>query len=343
MNPDQLIYILSGHKVYIQTHNYPDPDAIASAFGLQCFLKHHGIEADICYDGSIERMSAKKMFSVFGIKAVSASGLTDMTSEDYIVLVDSQKYNANVTDFIGDEVACIDHHPTYFSCDYKYSDIRMVGACASLIAGYFHETDTPMLANVAAALAYGIKMDTDDFIRGATETDVDMFDFVFKQADKAMISAMYSNVMELADLNAYSAAIESIRIYEDVGFAYIPFQCPDAMVAIISDFILSMEIVRISVVYASRPDGVKFSVRSEVTDRVDAGDLVKKALSGKGSGGGHKQMAGGFLPVSTNEAVKRSEIEQRFMKLIYPQLDIQSPLTAESVPVKREGVAAVVD
>ncbi len=112
MNPEQLVYVLSGHRVFIQTHNYPDPDAIASAFGLQCFLRHFGIETDICYDGSIERMSAKKMFKVFGIDAIGGEKLTGMTEEDYIVIVDSQKYNANLTDFIGDEVACIDHHPT---------------------------------------------------------------------------------------------------------------------------------------------------------------------------------------------------------------------------------------
>ncbi|MBO4336642.1 MAG: DHH family phosphoesterase, partial [Lachnospiraceae bacterium] len=329
MNPEQLIYVLSGHRVFIQTHNYPDPDAIASAFGLQCFLRHFGIDAMICYDGSVERMSAKKMFKVFGIEAVAGEALTGMGSTDYIVLVDSQKFNANLTDFIGDEVACIDHHPTYFSCDYKYSDIRTVGACSSLIAEYFHATDTPLPSNVAAALAYGIKMDTDDFIRGATETDVDMFDYVFKLADKSMLREMYSNVMELSDLNAYSAAIENIRIYEDVGFAYIPFRCPDAMIAIISDFILSMEIVRVSVVYSSRPDGIKFSVRSEITDQVDAGQLIKEALKGCGDGGGHKQMAGGFMPESEKALGDRSEIEARFMELIYPGRSFPDPLTPE--------------
>ena len=32
--------MLKNHNVYIQTHNFPDPDAIASAFGLQQFLVH---------------------------------------------------------------------------------------------------------------------------------------------------------------------------------------------------------------------------------------------------------------------------------------------------------------
>ena len=332
MDPIKLVSLLQGHKTFIQTHNYPDPDAIASAFGLQHFLKYHGIDANICYDGSIERMSTKKMLAVFGIEAVGGEALTGMKEDDYIVIVDSQKYNANLTDFIGDEVACIDHHPTYFDCTYHYSDIRSVGACSSLITEYFHKTNTPLTPAVAAALAYGIKMDTNDFIRGATDLDVDMFDFAFKQADQFLISEMYSNVMELSDLNAYSAAIESIRIFDDVGFASIPFQCPDAIIAIISDFILSLEMVRVSIVYATRTDGIKFSVRSEITDEVDAGELVRKALEGVGSGGGHKQMAGGFMSVEGNLPVHRSQIERLFLSQLPDRAGKNDAVTPSQLP-----------
>ena len=59
MDPLQLVELLRGHRTYIQTHNFPDPDAIASAFGLQHFLNYHGIKADICYDGKIERLSTR--------------------------------------------------------------------------------------------------------------------------------------------------------------------------------------------------------------------------------------------------------------------------------------------
>lgn len=102
MDPLQLVELLRGHRTYIQTHNFPDPDAIASAFGLQHFLNYHGIKADICYDGKIERLSTRKMFDTFHIDILSKEDLDDMKKEDYIVTVDSQKYNANLTDFIGD-------------------------------------------------------------------------------------------------------------------------------------------------------------------------------------------------------------------------------------------------
>ena len=69
MRPEKLIEVVRGHKVYIQTHNCPDPDAIASAFGLQQFLREYGIEAILCYDGKVEKLSTRKMFDVFGISS----------------------------------------------------------------------------------------------------------------------------------------------------------------------------------------------------------------------------------------------------------------------------------
>lgn len=318
MNPLQLVELLRGHTNYIQTHNYPDPDAVASAFGLQYFLKQHGVHAKICYEGKVENLSTKKMFEVFQIEVLPADQIGDMTEKDYIVAVDSQKYNANLTDLVGDEVACIDHHPTFIECSsYRYRDIRKAGACSTLIAQYFYHTDTPLNPTVAAALAYGIKVDTADFLRGVTELDLDMFAYVYKHADVDKIKVMYHDVLELDDLKAYGAAIDNIYINEGVGFAWIPLDCPDALIAIISDFILSLNVVDISIVYAVRKDGIKFSVRSERKD-VDAGKMVANVLKDYGSGGGHHEMAGGFIPKENMHRIDgmHARIEEEFMKQI---------------------------
>lgn len=318
MEPFQLIELVRGHRTYIQTHNFPDPDAIASAYGLQYFLKQHGVESSLCYDGRIEKLSTKKMFELLEIDLLSKEQISDMKAEDYIITVDSQRYNSNLTDFIGHEVACIDHHPTTVAFDYTYKDVRMVGACASIIADYFYQTDTAMSDTVATALTYGIKMDTADFIRGVTDLDIDMFAYVYKKADTEKLKSMYTNVMEFSDLQAYGAAIDNIRIYEGVGFASIPFDCPDALIAIISDFILSLDVVDVSVVYAIRTDGIRFSVRSERKE-ADSGRIIAAALAGYGSGGGHKAMAGGFIPKENAAALQDHldhKIEQMFLKQI---------------------------
>lgn len=294
MKPEDLIELLRNHTVFIQTHNFPDPDAIASAFGLQNFLKYYGVRSTLCYYGRIDKLSTKRMLTTFGIEIFSKEELTDMKQDDFIINIDSQKYNANVTDLIGEEVACIDHHPTFIEVDYLYKDVRIVGACASLIADYYVRCNVPIDKNTATALCYGIKMDTADFTRGVMDLDVSMFAYLYKHADKEKFSAMFTNTMEFNDLKAYGAAIESIQIFEQTGFAYIPFECPDALVAMISDFILSLNVVNVAVVYAVRDNGLKFSVRSEIKE-VNAGRITFEALKDIGSGGGHQAMAGGSI------------------------------------------------
>lgn len=317
MDWERLLEVLRGHKIFIQTHNFPDPDAIACAFGMQKFLKYHGLETVICYNGSVDKISVVKMLDNFKIRMYPYYEL-EIAEEDYVVLVDGQKYSANLTDIPGDEVVCIDHHPTVKPCDYLYQDIRIVGACSSLVAQYFYESRTPIDEETASALMYGIRMDTDSFGRGVKLLDIQMFEYLFHYAKVPLVDRMVNDNIELADLRAYGAAIENIEIYGNTGIAYIPFDCQDALVAMISDFILKLNTVTISIVYAEKNGGLKFSVRSE-EEHIHAGDLISLALEGYGEGGGHFEMAGGFVPAEARiqeTAAENKVLSQRFMETL---------------------------
>ena len=271
---NELIDLCQGHPVYIQTHNFPDPDAIASAYGLQKLLGMYGVESILCYDGRIDKLSASKMLETFNIQMLPYDSLvSDMKETDCIICVDTQKHAGNVTDFVGDEIACIDHHPTFVPIEYGYQDIRITGACATLIAEYFFLSGKELDTDTATALLYGIKMDTLQFTRGVTELDIAMFGFLFPRCNQEKLTDLERNNMEFADLKAYGAAIESIELYDRAGFSCIPFSCPDALIAILSDFILALIEVEVAVVFSFREDGVKLSVRSEDLN-VHAGNLV---------------------------------------------------------------------
>ncbi len=263
-----LVTLCQGHLVYIQTHNFPDPDAIASAYGLQKLLEIYGVESKLCYDGRIDKLSASKMLDTFHIQMLPyAQLIPDLKESDRIICVDSQKHSGNVTDFIGDEIACIDHHPTFVPIEYRYQDIRITGACATLIAEYYVLSGNEPDCDVATALLYGLKMDTLQFTRGVTELDIKMYGFLFPLCDQEKLGYLERNNMEFTDLKAYGAAIENIELYDTVGFSCIPFSCPDALIAILSDFILALIEVETAVVFSFREDGIKLSVRSEDPDR----------------------------------------------------------------------------
>ena len=293
---DDLVKICQGYPVYIQTHNFPDPDAIASAYGLQKLLEQYGVKSVLCYDGRIDKLSASKMLESFRIEMAAYEDLvSSMHETDRIIYVDSQKHAGNVTDFVGDEVACIDHHPTFVPIEYMYEDIRITGACATLIAEYYALSGKEPSSGVATALLYGIKMDTLQFTRGVTELDIKMFGFLFPYCNQELLDNLERNNMEFADLRAYGAAIESIELYDKVGFSCIPFSCPDALIGILSDFILALIEVEVAVVYSFREDGVKLSVRSE-DPNIHAGNLLHEAMKSIGNGGGHASMGGGLIP-----------------------------------------------
>ena len=139
----ELLKQINRKHVYIQTHNFPDPDAIASALGIQELLKHNGISSTICYKGKIDRYSTDKLRELMEIELLNVEDLsTILTDEDEVILVDAQKGNSNIVDITGDEIICIDHHPENEKFPYRFKDIRPeVGACATIVAQYFFENN----------------------------------------------------------------------------------------------------------------------------------------------------------------------------------------------------------
>jgi len=318
----ELIEIVKGHKVYIQTHNIPDPDAISSAYGLQELFIQFGIPSTICYDGDIDKLSSSKLLDMFGIKMYSDESLQDeMGEDDYIICVDSQKKAGNISDLKGNEIATIDHHPTTVTnadVEYMYKDVRLLGSCCTIISQYYRDLGIDPSKDVATALLYGVKMDTLQFSRGVTEEDIAIFAYLNGLMDPDKLKCLEMNSIEFDDLKAYGAAISNIQVFGYLGITFIPFACPDAMVAIVADFILSLVEVEVSVVYCERPDGLKFSIRSE-RNSVNAGVLAAKALDGVGDGGGHASMAGGRIHsenVPLLGEFRNNAISERFIKAL---------------------------
>lgn len=312
-------YLKTGERIFIQMHNSPDPDSIATAYGLWYLLKEKGVESQICYKGEIEKYSTQRMAELLHIKLTNIKDIKDMKKEDYIILVDSQKGNSNVTDFIGDEIASIDHHPIFMDIEYAFADIRPnVGACSSIIAEYFYENNIEIPISIATALLYGIKTDTLNLSRGVDDLDLDMFYKLYKQADIDLLNDIMINKLQFSELIAYANAIKNIKVYGTVGIINIGLECPDSLLATINDFILSLKEVDFAIVYSHRESGIKFSIRNEVKS-LDAGKIVANVLDGLGNGGGHKMMAGGFLP---RENIKKigsgidSYLENKFIDVI---------------------------
>ncbi len=224
-------------------------------------------------------------------------------------------------DMTGDEIICIDHHPTFEQQTYRFADIRPeIGACASIIAQYFVENEIPMDSRIATALSFGIRMDTKNLSRGVAKLDMEMLYYMFELCDQNVIHNLENSNLYFEDLMAYSKAIYSIQVYDNVSFADTGRDCPEGLIASVSDFMLALVEVTFSIVYSRKSDGIKLSVRSEGS-KLDAGKIIRQALEGIGNGGGHAEMAGGFVPFAGDDEeadLMIKNIQERFLNVIKP-------------------------
>jgi len=293
-------------SVFIQPHDVPDPDAIASAFGLKYLLSRFGVDARVVYERDYEKVDARRMVELLGIELSRSTDVASIDAEDWLVIVDGQKGNANIVDLQCVEVAAIDHHPLRPDASYMYSDIRPgSGSCSAMIAEYCFEAGETPPRMVATALTYGIFVDTDNLTRGVSELDARMFYQLHAFADPDLIRRLRGSQLTLRDLATYADAFRTVEIYGRLGFLRLE-DADDSLVGAANDIVLSLDEVDVSIAFSSRRDGIKLSVRSLV-DEIRADELAQAIVAGLGYGGGHPHMAGGFMPAETMPGSKSAD------------------------------------
>ena len=298
-------------EVFIQPHNVPDPDAIASSLGMYYLLSQRGIKKlAIVYDQEIEKANSLRMLELFKVPIIKAADAATLGTEDWAVLVDAQKGNSNITDLPTDEVAAIDHHEFVGDKGYRFMDIRpKVGSCSAIIAEWFFENNIEPPRIIATALLYGILMDTDNLTRGATDFDINMFYRLYSLSDIDMIVELKGNEISVQDLDLYAEAFKTVEIYDELAFLRLR-NVNDSLLGAAGDIVVSVAGVEIVIAYSIREAGIKFSVRS-TCNKVKANDIVRYIVQGCGVGGGHDNMAGGFIP---NEKLSASRMLDTFVK-----------------------------
>ena len=154
-----------------------------------------------------------------------------------------------------------------------------------------------------------------------SQLDLDMFYKLFMMADRDILTNLDSSVLHFDDIKAYKDALSTIDIREDVCFACAGYECKESLIAAICDFTLTLDGINLSIVYSPKKDGIKLSIRSG--GKYLSGVLAVNALRGIGTGGGHDNMAGGYVPYGKETGSKvgdadivrlEHEIKARFLK-----------------------------
>ena len=281
-------------RIFIQTHNFPDHDAVASAYGLSKLLLEFGIKAHIIYKGEIQRDSLIKMIESLNIN-ISKYEEFDIRDEDKIIVVDGCIGNSNVEELNGDEILVIDHHDVNEPENIRYVDIRSsYGACSTIIYTYYKQLGKNISKDVATALIIGLNMDTAQLTRGVSEEDVNAFHCLYIEANMPLVNSILRNYIKIKDLNFYKFLLNNIKIDSSVAYCYFEDGCDQNLLGILGDFVLSLEEIYFVILCAKNNGVINFSIRNEKSE-LSAATIIQDVLKEIGFGGGHMDMAGGVI------------------------------------------------
>jgi len=327
-------------QITIQCHDNPDADAIASAFGLFCFFQEQGIKTQIIYGGNyqIQKPNLKMMLEKLGIP-VSYRPERGTKLKGLLITVDCQYGAGNVTRFVPDAFAVIDHHQPETEDENLQGNHEMLtclkiiypglGSCSTLVWSLLKEENYPIEQNMrlATALYCGLFSDTSQFTELFNPLDLDMKEELM--IDRAFFGQYRNSNLTLKELQIAGLALQKYQFHKEYAFAIICAEpCDPNVLGMISDFLLQVDGVYTCVVYNHSYDGYKFSVRS-CSREVRASELAQYLAEEIGTGGGHYEKAGGFINLKHfKERHNRHVISEYFsnrIKSYFESFDIIYP------------------
>lgn len=300
----QMRWVLGGAEAaLVLTHDNPDPDAIASAAGLGFLIERlSGIPVTIAFGGIIGRAENRSLMEELGVPFARIETV-EVAPGTAWALVDTQPGTGN-NSLPADQKAALvlDHHPpreTSESADFM--DIRPdYGASASMIVEYLRAAKLEPDRRLATALFYGIQSETMDLGREASEADVAASIFLYPRTDPASISKIRHARVPRGVYRSIHEGLERAWSRGDVVFVPLGnLEYPD-LIAELADLFLKVHGVDWVIAAGLYQDSILISVRAHAED-AHAGDLVQRVVGGRGSAGGHGEMAGGRIRLDDGE------------------------------------------
>jgi nanoRNase/pAp phosphatase (c-di-AMP/oligoRNAs hydrolase) len=323
---EELAAALTGARaggLLILCHNNPDPDSIASGFALQFLLhKKFGVRSVLGHGGVVTRAENKAMIQRLRIKMTQ---LTRLKQSDYfgIALMDTQPSFGNNL-FYGRTMRpdiVIDHHPIRrTSTKTHFHDIRPdYGATSTIITEYLMAAGLTPPRSVANALLYGIKTDTNFLVRGASKSDFLAFKYLFPFTNPRVIGRIEKPCLSVGYFDDYHRGLANATLYRDVAVSWLGSIHSEGIVPELADLLLRVEGVAWSLCMGETDGLMLVSLRSK-SRSYEAGKVIRRLVGKSGSAGGHRDMAGGQVPLGPLSSDERQELPRklaaRLLKII---------------------------
>ena len=299
-----------GGTMLIVLQDDPDPDALASAVALRKLANtFSGMQCSIGCDGEIGRAENRAMARYLGLNLRSLAEL-DVRRFDLLAMVDTQPGTSNNSLPAGVRPdIVIDHHPFRRQTrQVRFTDIRSrYGATSTILLEYLSAAGIVPETALATALLYGIRSDTQDFGRETTQADIEAFGRLYPLANMRMLGAIQRGRVPTEYFQMLAGALAAARlcgscIYCDMGGVDNP-----SMIAELADLFLRHEGVEWSLCWGYCNGQAMLSARCLAADR-PADEVIRAVVRRKGTGGGHRSMAAGRIPLKDDCPTARRKL-----------------------------------
>ncbi len=258
---EQVLEKHRGERHIAVLQDYPDPDAISSAFVHKLISAEHDINVDIVYGGRVSHQQNIALVKLLGITLLPASELSNLSVYQGSIFVDGQGTNSALTPRLMEAgvppIAIVDHHTQQEQMPVaEFVDIRHVGATATIYAGYLQTGILKMDRShrdhvvAATALMHGIMTDTNHFVN-ATEEDFGAAAFLSGYFNAASLMGILSQPRTRKTMDTIQLALQNRILRENysiAGIGYVRAAERDAIPQA-ADFLLTEENVHTAVVY----------------------------------------------------------------------------------------------
>jgi nanoRNase/pAp phosphatase (c-di-AMP/oligoRNAs hydrolase) len=280
--------------------------------GLEALLaeRQPGKPVTLTVDGIIARAENQAMVDELEIPLVPIAS-APIKADTAVVMVDSQPYTGRRASESAMPQVVLDHHETPGRLDgVLFRDIRPnIGATSTLVTGYLLEQSVAVSRRLATALLYAIESETSGYPREASASDDGALVWLFPRADKDLLARIRNPRLPQSYFATYQHALSNAFLYRDVVFNWCGRVPQPDIIAELADFFIRFEEVGWAISVGLFEGTLKISIRADHMGG-HCGEVLRSAVHGLGTAGGHDKRAGGAVPLPDLE----QETIDRYLK-----------------------------
>lgn len=354
---EKLLKKHSGTQQIVLLQDFPDPDALSSAWAYRLIASAYNIQCDIYYSGTLSHQENIALVKLTNLPAkrwpTSAKESPDLSHYQGYVLIDTQGTTSHLTERVKAAnlplLLVIDHHALQGKLEAEMLDIRPdIHATATILAQYLQsgliklDRSNSNHVKCATALMHGLRSDTNHLMQ-ASEPDFLSAAFLSQYYDAQLLSAILQASRSRRVMDVIERSLRNRQTQNSVsiaGVGYLRYEDRDAIPQA-ADFLVTEENIHTAVVYGivhDEDEEKELVVGSLRTNKItlDPDEFIKEALGQDSHGrffGGGRSMAGGFeIPIGFLSGYYESsdynrqkwevfdkQIKQKLQRLVNPE------------------------